>query len=221
MNRNVLVAAFLSLLLHAGVALGGRFFREKPVAPAAAEPPTITLDLPPPPEPEEPEVFENTLAEAPASGADLAPPMLNDTPSAQIDSPFVQPFQAPPPADLVRSAGSSFRLPTAPPRPGSGGTGLGKVFNLGDLDEKLEPRVRPAPVYPFEMRRAGLTGEVTLEFVVDPQGNVRDPVIVHSTHPGFEQPALDAVRRWKFKPGKKAGVAVSTRARQTMPFGLD
>ena len=221
MSRSLLAAALVSLALHAGVAFSGLFFKKEAASPAAEpEIPTIALDLPPPPEPEEPEVVENTLSEAPAQTADLAPPMLNDVPSAHIDSPFLQPPQAPPPPGLVRRSDTPIPIPAGPPRTGSG-TGFGTVFNLGDLDQRVEHRLRPKPVYPFEMRRSGQKGEVLLEFIVDAQGEVRNPVVIRSTHPAFEQPAIDAVLKWKFKPGKRAGVAVNTRVSQLFPFTLD
>jgi len=221
MSRTALIAAFVSLLLHAGVAFSGYLFKEKPAAvPVAEEMPTIALDLPPPPEPEEPEVVENVASDAPAEVADIAPPMQNDVPSAVIDSPFVQQMQAPPPPGLNRPAGAAITIPTAPPRTGVGG-GLTNIFNLADLDQKPEARVRTTPMYPFEMRRSGLKGEVVVEFIVDTQGNVRDPAIVRSSHPGFEQAAIDAVLKWKFKPGKKAGAAQNTRVRQPLTFSLN
>ncbi len=221
MSRNVLIAALISLLLHSGVAFSGYFFRGKPAAaPVAEETPTIALDLPPPPEPDEPEVVENVSSDAPSEAVDLAPPMQTDVPSAVIDSPFVQPLQAPPPPGLNRTSAAAITIPTAPPRTGVGG-GLSTVFNLADLDQKPEARVRTAPMYPFEMRRSGLKGEVVVEFIVDTQGNVRDPVIIRASHPGFEQAAIDAVLKWKFKPGKKAGAAQNTRVRQPLTFSLN
>lgn len=221
MNRNLLIAAIASVLLHAGIAFGGHLFKKKPApAPVAQETPVIELTLPPPPEPDEPEVVENVAADAPAEVADLAPPMQNDVPSAVIDSPFVQQMQAPPPPALNRPSAGVPILPTAPPR-SAVGSGLKNIFNMADLDKQIEVRVRPLPIYPFEMRRSGLKGEVVVEFIVDTQGNVRDAAVVSSTHPGFEQAALDAVMKWKFKPGQKGGVAVNTRARQKFPFTLE
>jgi periplasmic protein TonB len=221
MSRDLLVAALVSLALHTGIAFSGRLFKEQPAGPPPKlEIPTIALDLPPPPEPEEPEPMENTLSEAPSDAADLAPPMLNDIPSASMDSPFPQPPQAPPPPGLTRRSDAPIPIPVGPPRTGTG-AGFGKIFSLGDLDQKVEPRVRPLPVFPFEMRRSGQSGEVFLEFIVDAQGNVRDPVVIRSSHRAFEQAAIDAVLKWKFKPGKKAGAAVSTRTSQLFQLTLD
>lgn len=222
MSRNALIAAILSLLFHAGVAFSGHFLKEKPAAPAADDTvPTIALDLPPPPEPEEPETVENVSSDTPAEVADIAPPMQNDLPTAPIDAPFTQRPQPPAPPGISRPTGGPIPIPVGPPRTGSGGSGLGKIFDLGDLDQKPEPRVRPLPVYPFEMRRSGLKGEVIVRFIVDTQGNTRDAEIVRSSHPGFEQAALDAVLKWKFKPGKKAGAPQNTRVSQLLTFTLN
>ena len=220
MSRNALIAVLVSLALHAGIAFSGGLFKEKPAARVAeAEVTANAHDLPPPPEPEEPEVYENNVSDAPASVAEFAPPMQNDVPSAVIDSPFVQQMQAPPPPGLSRPTGA-ITLPTAPPRPAAG-SGLANIFNLTDLDQRPEPRVRTLPPYPFEMRRSGLKGEVVIRFIVDTQGNVRDPEIVRSSHPGFEQAAIDAVLKWRFKPGKKGGVAQNTRMSQPLTFTLN
>ena len=108
------------------------------------------------------------------------------------------------------------------PRPAvASGKGLGNIFDLAQLDNKPEARVRIKPVYPFEMRRSGLKGEVVVGFIVDSTGEVRDPYIVRSSNPGFEEAALQAVLKWKFKPGKKGGVAVNTRVAQPLSFSLN
>ncbi len=221
MSRNVLIAALISLLLHSGVAFSGYFFRGKPAAaPVAEETPTIALDLPPPPEPDEPEVVENVSSDAPSEAVDLAPPMQTDVPSAVIDSPFVQRLQAPPPPGLNRTSGA-IAIPTDTRPSVVAGPKMANLFNLADLDQKPEARVRTAPMYPFEMRRSGLKGSVVVGFIVDSSGNVRDPYIVRSSNPGFEQAAIDTVLKWKFKPGKKGGVAVNTRVQQPIEFSLN
>jgi protein TonB len=222
MTRDLIIAVAASVLIHGGVAGSSFFYNDDaPVAEAAEETPTIQLDLPPPPEPEEPEVVDAVVSDevAPTDVADLAPPMQNDVPSAVIDSPFVQRLQAPPPPGLNRPSGSIV-IPTNTRPAISGGTKMANLFNLADLDQKPEARVRINPVYPFEMRRSGVKGNVLVGFIVDSNGNVREPYIVKSSSPGFEQAAIDAVLKWKFKPGKKGGVAVNTRVQQPLDFSL-
>jgi protein TonB len=223
MSRNLILALIVSLLLHGGAAVSGYLVPE-PSDDVATEPeiPTIALDMPPPPEPDEPEIMEDVVSsDEPVELADIAPPMQNDVPSAVIDSPFVQQLQAPPPPGLNRPTGGNIVIPTATRPSLGGGKGLGNIFDLAALDQRPEARVRINPVYPFEMRRSGLRGDVIVGFIVDSEGNVRDPYIVRSSNPGFEQAAIDAVLKWKFRPGKKGGANVSTRVQQPLAFTLN
>lgn len=220
MSRNVIIAVLVSLLLHAGVAFSGYLFPEEvEVAALESETPTIELELPPPPEPEEQEVMENTVSDAPAEVAELAPPMQADMPTASLDADFTQRPQPPPPLGLSRSTGE-IKLPVGPPR-SAVGSGLKNLFNLADLDKNPVPTVQGRPVYPFDLKRAGIEGQVLVRFIVDSSGNVRDPEIVRSSHPGFEDAVINAVLKWKFRPGQKGGVAVNTRNVQILlPFSL-
>lgn len=222
MSRNLIIALIVSIALHGGIALSSYLIPEpKEAAYVEPEIPTIMLDMPPPPEPEEPEVMEDIVSsDEPVELADIAPPMQTDVPSAVIDSPFVQQIQAVPPPSLNRPTGGNIVIPTATRPTLGGGRGLGNVFDLAALDRRPQPRVRINPVYPFEMRRSGLRGEVLVGFIVDSQGNVRDPFIVRSSNPGFEQAAIDAVLKWKFTPGQKAGANVNTRVQQPLTFSL-
>lgn len=75
--------------------------------------------------------------------------------------------------------------------------------------------------YPEDMRRANITGEVTVEFIVGDLGRVRDATVLRSSRREFEEPALAAIRHWVFKPGCKHGRAVDTRMQQTITFSLN
>lgn len=224
MSRDLIIAIFASILIHGGTAASGYLFK-KPVADktvAKAEVPTVELDLPPPPEPEKPEVVEEDIvAEAPTEVVDLAPPMQNDSPSATIDSPFVQQIQAPPPPGVTRPTGSAITIPTNTRPAATGAKSIGQIFDLASLDQKPEARVRINPQFPFEMRRAGLKGEVVVQFVVSSTGEVLDPVVVKTSNSGFNDSAIQAVLKWKFKPGKKGGTAVNTRVQQLLAFNLN
>jgi len=85
------------------------------------------------------------------------------------------------------------------------------------------PRVtyREAPVYPLQMRRAGLRGVVQVGFVLDSKGQVRNPIVISSTNPSFNQPAIDALLKWRFEPGVKNGVPVNVRMEAPMIFTMD
>ncbi|HWA24939.1 MAG TPA: energy transducer TonB [Lacunisphaera sp.] len=83
-----------------------------------------------------------------------------------------------------------------------------------------KPIKREAPQYPHNMRRAGLTGKVRVEFVIDSHGDVQNPVVVSSNNPWFERPAIDAILKWKFAPAEINGRKVNTRSRQDLEFGI-
>ena len=80
---------------------------------------------------------------------------------------------------------------------------------------------RAHPVYPETMRRSGLRGNVVVEFMVDIEGRVRNAVVVRTLNPAFDEPALTAVRAWKFEPGRRDGVPVNTRMQQSISFSMD
>ncbi len=83
-----------------------------------------------------------------------------------------------------------------------------------------KPISRVEPEYPYVMRRFGLQGEVLIEFVVDEEGWVQNPVIAASDNPAFDEPALEAMLKWKYQPATVDGRKVKTRARQTIVFKL-
>jgi protein TonB len=89
-------------------------------------------------------------------------------------------------------------------------------------DEKTEPPVpvrTVAPDVPSSFSRSGGVGLVTVKFLVDEKGNVQEPTIVKSSHAELEQPALEAIKKWRFKPAKKDGVAVAVHV--TIPIKFD
>ncbi|WP_461208813.1 energy transducer TonB [Desulfocurvus sp. DL9XJH121] len=93
--------------------------------------------------------------------------------------------------------------------------GVGKVDILPRIVRKVEPR------YPVGARKGGLAGSVRVRFVVDARGHVCDPEVLRADPPGvFEESALDAVRKWRFKPAKKDGRVVSIRVVLPIRFSL-
>jgi len=76
-----------------------------------------------------------------------------------------------------------------------------------DIHEIFEVDTRPQlvrhfqPVYPFSAKRKNIEGRVTVRFVVDKTGMVLNPFVIDATPEGvFEDAALKAVSRWRFKP---------------------
>jgi RNA polymerase sigma factor (sigma-70 family) len=94
----------------------------------------------------------------------------------------------------------------------------GPVFALSELDQAPAPTQQTGAVYPPELKRAGISGSVTLGFVVNSNGKVLEPTVVSSTHPLFEEAAIAAIQGWIFQPGAKSGNPVN--ARMQVPFSF-
>lgn len=84
-----------------------------------------------------------------------------------------------------------------------------------------KPIRQAAPVYPFAMRRFGIRGQVLLQFTVDTAGKVQNAVVVESDNPAFDEPALTALRKWKFEPGTRDGKPADLVQRVPIIFQLD
>lgn len=119
------------------------------------------------------------------------------------------------------------------------GRGLGRFtgdLNFGqfDGDGDLYPVLRVSPAYPSGARLRRLDGWVDLEYTVLPDGTVIDPVVIDSAvergttsrdtmriaQDLFDEAALEAIVRWKFKPRIVDGRAVPVRVVQRMNFNL-
>src|SRR5262245_34892090 len=61
------------------------------------------------------------------------------------------------------------------------------------------------PEYPWDLKRAGIIGEVNLRCVVDETGKVKDVTVANSTHSGFVKPAVEALTLWRFAPATRDG----------------
>ncbi len=95
-------------------------------------------------------------------------------------------------------------------------------FELSEVD--TPPRViRKAPaVFPFGAKRKGLRGKVVIRCLISIQGQPGKFRIVRSEPAGvFDEAALDAVEKWRFKPGILAGEAVPTWVRIPFQFDLE
>ena len=65
--------------------------------------------------------------------------------------------------------------------------------------------VKVEPVYPEVARRAGLSGKVTVSAVIGLEGGVESAEVLASTNPLFDRAALDAVRKWRYRPATMSG----------------
>lgn len=126
----------------------------------------------------------------------------SDVPETRKAEPKRPPSPAVPPEIPAPELGDSFDTslsisigaPVVEANPSAAGIG----FGVGD-GEYL-PIVKVAPVYPRRALARRLEGHVVLEFVVTRSGTVKDIVVLDSTAPIFEQPAIEAAERFRYKP---------------------
>jgi periplasmic protein TonB len=104
--------------------------------------------------------------------------------------------------------------------PGEGGGVGGGVYRVGggvtapSLLQKIEPE------YSEEARKAKYQGTVTLYIQVDPNGKAINMRVLHSLGLGLDEKAMEAVKKWKFKPGTKDGKPVTVEAQIEVNFRL-
>lgn len=78
------------------------------------------------------------------------------------------------------------------------------------------------PIYPTELQRLGIEGDVRVRMLVNLDGTVVDPVILYSSHPEFAGATLKAVRAWRFSPWTLgAGRPVQVEVIAPMLFSAD
>jgi protein TonB len=66
-------------------------------------------------------------------------------------------------------------------------------------EDEPVPVTAPPPAYPEFAREANITGKVTLHVLVGKDGRVKNVKVIKSVT-GLDQAAIDAVKRWVFKP---------------------
>jgi TonB family protein len=104
--------------------------------------------------------------------------------------------------------------------PGSGGGMGGGVYRIGGdvsapiLINKVEPE------YSEEARKAKYSGTVLLSIVVDANGLPRDIHVIRPLGLGLDEKAIEAVMKWRFRPGMKGGRPVATQAQVEVNFRL-
>ncbi len=91
--------------------------------------------------------------------------------------------------------------------PGEGGGVGGGVFRVGGGVSQPTVIFKVDPEYSEEARKAKYSGSVMLAIIVDTEGHARDIHVVKSLGMGLDEKAVEAVEKWKFKPGMKGGAA--------------
>jgi protein TonB len=102
---------------------------------------------------------------------------------------------------------------------GSYGDGTG-VYRAGGSVSAPSVVFQVEPEYSEEARKAKYSGMVVLSVIVDSEGYARDVRVVKSLGMGLDEKAAEAVRKWKFRAGRKDGKPVNVRAQIQVDFRL-
>ena len=102
-----------------------------------------------------------------------------------------------------------------------GGTGGGSfVYGLGGGVSAPVVLSRVQPEYSDDARKGRVQGTVELLIIVMADGSPRLDKVVHSLGYGLDQRAIEAVMKWRFRPGQKDGAPVATRVGVLVNFSL-
>jgi TonB family protein len=89
--------------------------------------------------------------------------------------------------------------------PGTGGNTGGGLYRVGGGISAPVALVQPEAEFSDEARRAKYQGVCLISLIVDAQGNPQNPRVVRPLGMGLDEKALEAVRKYKFKPALKDG----------------
>lgn len=226
-----------SLLLGVPLTLGVLLFMAALIEPdktprTASEPRSIVIRMPEPelqvamqerPVPPEPEPEPLPELESMSALQPVATPALSLEPVPMITPPLdiaaVSPVKLTMP-DVVPGAQepAAFSGNVHGQQAGSmNGVAQGGGMGIGGL---LMPLQRIEPTYPYRAQQAGIEGDVTLKFAVDPEGLVQNVVVVSAKPRGqFERAAIQALRKWRYQPRKGENGAITQIV--TLKFRLE
>jgi periplasmic protein TonB len=89
--------------------------------------------------------------------------------------------------------------------PGSGGNTGGGVYQVGGRISAPVPIFQPEAEFSDEARRAKYQGVCIIALIVDAQGNPQSVHVIRTLGMGLDEKAMEAVRKYKFKPAMKDG----------------
>ena len=182
-------------------------------------------------------IMANVITDAPAAPATAAP-----LPQAQPKTlpqprtptlPSLTPTPTPTPTPVVSSAAPTAAAPTVP-TPAATPTAAAPTGNQRPSTASAAPAAvvlpssdadylnNPAPVYPGMSRRMGEQGTAVLRVFINTEGRAEKAEIrTSSGYSRLDEAALATVQRWRYVPGKRAGVPEAMWFNVPIRFVLD
>ena len=122
------------------------------------------------------------------------------------------------PVDAVFTVTVTFKLKEK--KEAKAGGVVGGVIQTEGLEKPPKLIRKVEPVYPEEARQESIQGVVLIEATTDKEGNVVEVKVLKSESSLLNQPAVDAVRQWKYEPVYKNGEPVGITFTVTITFKL-
>jgi TonB family protein len=121
-------------------------------------------------------------------------------------------------ANSLQASAVERQIAAARDNSGRGASAADGLISAGRLERlKYVP-----PDYPAEARQRGVSGAVELTFTVRADGKVTDVNVESATPPRvFDDAAIDAVRKWRYRPVERDGRAVDQRVKLILRFAME
>ncbi len=183
-------------------------------------------------------IMASVVVDVPAPPAAIPQPVLpkvQPKPQPRPPAPVTSQPQ-PQPSPVLTQAAPSQAAPSVPataspapaaaaapsaagqPRPNRSNAATPVVLPSSDADYLNNP----APAYPRMSKRLGEQGTVTVRVLINTEGRAEQAEIrTSSGYPRLDEAALETVKRWRYLPGKRAGVPEAMWFNVPIRFVLD
>jgi periplasmic protein TonB len=180
---------------------------------------SVVMDMPAPPAPQP----QPVQAKPPAQSKPLPKPLPETMPALQPQLhpshavPQATPSEAAPVVPAAAPTAAAAPMATGQQRPNSTPS---PVVSLPSSD--ADYLHNPSPAYPRMSRRQGEQGTVLLRVFINTEGRAEKAEIrTSSGYSRLDEAALDTVKRWRYVPGKRAGVPEAMWFNVPIRFVLD
>jgi periplasmic protein TonB len=169
-------------------------------------------------------VLQDHSPKLPVEATLIGPPELNYPKNSQTGDPLSS-LLAPSNGVGVGGIGSAEGAGIGPGHgpgrgPGSGGGSGGNFYMAGNGVTAPRAIYSPEPEYSDEARAVKQQGVVILSAVIGPDGRPAHLHVARSLGMGLDEKAIEAVRTWRFEPGRKDGHPVAVLISVEVDFHL-
>jgi TonB family protein len=110
---------------------------------------------------------------------------------------------------------------TSPAPPAARALGTPQRIPIGGNVQPSKLVTKVNPEYPADLKQQGVTGSVIIRAIISKTGDILNPQVINTVHPGLAQAALDAVKQWRYQPTLLNGQPVEVLTTVTIAFELE